>query len=226
MSFPKEQEEDDNSDIITGTITNNQIEEKMKNFGSYDDHDVDNDYSNSFKVGSYQGAGGGGGGVGNNNEASSSNSSGNSSSFSSFPHSYDYDTHERNKKKYGIDYTNIMDSNNFDTYGSIDIELMLQHEEEGEEKNIELKEDKVKGIEIKPIKNQINLFCYVPPKCGNNAFASFSGKSGFLNQRGYADTSLSLGYHLFQGNTFLCDWHTQDGTSKVRDEEKQSWNDR
>ena len=124
----------------------------------------------------------------------------------------DYQYRERMKKKYGDGYRNVIDSSNFGAQGSIDIQLEMQSKEQENSDDI----TKSSEIEVKPIKNQMSLSCYIPPKSGRNAFASFSGKTGLFYQRGYADTTLSLGYHLFRGNSILCDWHTIDGTSKVR----------
>ena len=139
----------------------------------------------------------------------------------------DYEYRERRKHKYGDSYLNVIDPNNFEAQGSIDIQLVMQHaKQHPKESKMEATEESTQEatketsttseIEVIPIKNQMSLCCYIPPKAGRNGFASFSGKTGFFHQRGYADTTLSLGYHLFRGNAFLCDWHTLDGTSKVR----------
>jgi len=227
----------------SSTIIHEKIEERVSRHRDYYHEDAN-------QVGSFQGSGGGGaaaaaageGGVeggGGGRQTSQNKSFQSKSSSSSFPHSYDYGSHQRNKRRYGIDYKNTMDSNNFDANGSIDIELVMLEEKcqkshisssssnsDGEgteaaqdggaiEAQAQAQANKGKGIVIKPIKNQMNVSCYVPPKCGANAFASFNGKTGFLHQRGYTDTTLSLGYHLFRGNTILYDWHTQDGTSKM-----------
>lgn len=114
----------------------------------------------------------------------------------------------------------MFDCNNFDSRGSMDVEFMLQgskgiqgSKDEGQQ--LQQQQELGKGFHVRPIRNKMSLFCHIPPKCGTNTFASFTANTGFLHQRGYADTTLSLGYQLFAGSALLCDWYTVDGTSKV-----------
>ena len=134
--------------------------------------------------------------------------------------SSDADFFHRNEES-ELDYEKI------DSHASLNLTLQMtsqdctnkqQAEDQVEESKEESKEE---GMQITPIQNEIRVYCYVPPKYGQPTFASFSGRTGFLHDRGYMDTTLTLGHQLclFRSGhvaNLLCDWHTRDGTSKVR----------
>lgn len=186
----------------------NEIEAKIKNVTSSKNSSNKYNANNyNYELGSYQGGGGG------NIDRISTTHRGEHDRFPNNSVRYDYENHERRKGRFGKnnnDYYHILDCNNFDAYGSIDVELMMMQSPQDENQD---KQDQ--GIHIHPIRNQMNFFCYIPPKYGSNTFASFSGKTGILHRRGFTDTTLSLGYQFLGGNAILYDWHTQDGTSKV-----------
>lgn len=203
--------------IIDSDLGLNEIEEKVTNGISIRKQLIESIYGNKhyMEVGSFQGGQWTDASFGVSGDASN-NYQGTRRDFTdNNGQSYDYEFLEKQKRKYGNDYRHILDCNNFDTSATIDLELSLESQQslsdDGQEQHGELHT----GIEVMPIKNQMNLFCYIPPKCGRNTFASFSGKTGFLHQRGFSDTTLSFGYHMFGDNALLCDWHTVDGTSKV-----------
>lgn len=146
-------------------------------------------------------------------------------------------------------YDHAMNESNFDSSSTFDIELLLSKKEKRqnkqEKKQVErydnFDQDYEEEIQIKPIRNQVQIHCYIPPKSNDlslyssrhesktrtaknvlsnlfhqqRLYGSFMGKTGFIHQRGYADTQLLIGYYLWNGKSFLYDWNTENGTSKV-----------
>jgi hypothetical protein len=94
----------------------------------------------------------------------------------------------------------------FETRGSIVFESKLHNDPE----------ENSEGAVISMEQSDMKLYCSIPSTSGCNYFASFMGRTAFMKLRGFATTNLSLGYRIWDGISFLVDWTTVDGLSKVR----------
>ena len=95
--------------------------------------------------------------------------------------------------------------NEFETSGSIDFAMRLHNDPEMN-KN---------GAVVAMEKSGMALRCSIPSKSSSNFFASCEGNTGFMKQRGFATSNLSLGYNIRNNTALLYDWNTADGLSKV-----------
>ena len=147
----------------------------------------------------------------------------------------------------------VMDESNFDSSATLNVELLLlkSKEEQKHNDNDDKHDDNddcndgESAILIQPVRNQLQIHCYLPPKSNNlttaattthgtntdmsskdpfnsifnqqRLFGSFMGNTGFMHQRGWSNTQLLIGYYLFYGKSLLVDWKTENGLSKVRD---------
>ena len=168
-----------------------------------------------------------------------------SSSFNCFPSS---------SSSSSSSFYHVMDESNFDSSATLNVELLVSKIKEDEQKSfINQKEGKKNNgddnhddydnheILIQPVRNQLQIHCYLPPKSNNlsatatgtntmhssknqmhsifnqqRLFGSFMGNTGFMHQRGWSNTQLLIGYYMFYGKSVLVDWRTENGLSKVR----------
>ena len=94
----------------------------------------------------------------------------------------------------------------FETRGSMDMMMKLHNDPE-------VNKD---GAVISMERSDLNLYCSVPSISGSgNFFGMFTGNTGFMKQRGFGTSTLSLGYRIWDGAAaLLYDWNTADGLSK------------
>jgi hypothetical protein len=95
--------------------------------------------------------------------------------------------------------------NEFETSGSINFAMRLHNDPE-------LNRD---GAVIAMETSSMKIRSSIPCKSGSNFFASCEGNTGFMKQRGFANSTLSLGYNVRNSTALLYDWNTADGLSKV-----------
>jgi hypothetical protein len=94
----------------------------------------------------------------------------------------------------------------FETSGHVDYVMKL-HDDPEKNKN---------GATLEMEKSDLKLKFSIPPKSGRRFFASCEGNTGFMRQRGFQTSTLSLGYRIWHNTAISYDWITSDGLSKVR----------
>jgi len=97
------------------------------------------------------------------------------------------------------------DHDDFQTSGRIDYVMKL-HDDPGRNKN---------GATLEMEKSNLKLNFSIPPKSGRRFFASCEGNTGFMRQRGFQTSTLSLGYRISHDTAISYDWMTCDGLSKI-----------